>query len=70
MLFGAAIGAGFACFESAGYAFHYLLTAPESLFSDQRFNVPAATEVIVVRGLLAPFGHVVWTALAAGALWR
>jgi RsiW-degrading membrane proteinase PrsW (M82 family) len=70
VLFGAAIGAGFACFESAGYAFHYLLTAPESPLTGQWFNVPAATHVIVVRGLLAPFGHVVWTALAAGALWR
>ena len=26
--------------------------------------------VIVLRGLLAPFAHVVWTAVAAGALWR
>ena len=70
VLFGAAIGAGFACFESAGYAFHYLLTTPESPVAGQWFNVPAATHVIVVRGLLAPFGHVVWTALVAGALWR
>jgi RsiW-degrading membrane proteinase PrsW (M82 family) len=63
MLFGAAVGAGFAAFESAGYAFTYLVT-------DAGFNLDAAIQTIVIRGLLAPFGHVVWTALAAGALWR
>ena len=26
--------------------------------------------IIVLRGMLAPFGHVVWTAIAAGAVWR
>ena len=25
---------------------------------------------LVLRGLLSPFGHVVWTAITAGALWR
>jgi RsiW-degrading membrane proteinase PrsW (M82 family) len=63
VLFGAAIGAGFACFESAGYAFRYLVAS-------DGFDLGAATQVIVVRGFLAPFGHVVWTALVAGALWR
>jgi RsiW-degrading membrane proteinase PrsW (M82 family) len=64
MLFGAAIGAGFACFESAGYALRFLITAGGGV------DLTGATRVIVQRGLLAPFGHVVWTALAAGALWR
>ncbi|HEX2806423.1 MAG TPA: PrsW family glutamic-type intramembrane protease [Kineosporiaceae bacterium] len=63
VLFGAAIGAGFACFESAGYAFRYLV-------AQDGFDLGAAIQVIVVRGFLAPFGHVVWTALTAGALWR
>lgn len=63
MLFGAAVGAGFACFESAGYALRFLFTA-------DGVDLGAATHVIIVRGLLAPFGHVVWTALVAGALWR
>ena len=53
MLFGAAIGAGFAGFESAGYAYRYGL------------------EVITTRGVLAICGgHVLWTALVGGALWR
>lgn len=60
LLFGAAVGTGFAAFESAGYAL--LITLNE--------NSAAAGNVnIVLRGILAPFGHVVWTAIAAGALW-
>ncbi len=61
MLFGAAIGAGFAAFESAGYA---LVAA---LFALDNGDV---IDNIVLRGLLAPFGQVVWTAITAGALWR
>ncbi|MFZ0159775.1 MAG: PrsW family glutamic-type intramembrane protease [Kineosporiaceae bacterium] len=63
MLFGAAVGAGFAAFESAGYALRTLLASG-------RIDVDAAISLIFLRGALAPFGHVVWTALAAGALWR
>lgn len=63
MLFGAAVGAGFAAFESAGYAL-------VSLIGSGQIDVDAAITLIFLRGALAPFGHVVWTALAAGALWR
>jgi RsiW-degrading membrane proteinase PrsW (M82 family) len=62
MLFGAAIAAGFAAFESAGYAFRELL--------DQDFSLNAMTHVIHLRAFLTPFGHVPWTAISAGALWR
>jgi RsiW-degrading membrane proteinase PrsW (M82 family) len=62
MLFGAAVGAGFAAFESAGYAFRALL--------NQNFNLNAMSEVIRIRAFLTPFGHVAWTAISAGALWR
>jgi RsiW-degrading membrane proteinase PrsW (M82 family) len=58
---GAAVGAGFAAFESAGYALTFLALSS----SDD-----VMLSVIVQRGLLAPFAHVVWTAVAAGALWR
>ncbi len=36
------------------------------------FAVPLATMVnnLILRGALAPFGHVAWTAIAAGAFWR
>jgi RsiW-degrading membrane proteinase PrsW (M82 family) len=53
MLFGAAVGAGFAGFESAGYAYQYGL------------NVIATRGWETICG-----GHVLWTALVGGALWR
>jgi RsiW-degrading membrane proteinase PrsW (M82 family) len=60
VLLGAAVGTGFAAFESAGYAFRAGLEGGTLLMR----------EVIVSRGLLAPLAHIVWTAMAAGALWR
>jgi RsiW-degrading membrane proteinase PrsW (M82 family) len=60
LLLGAAVGTGFAAFESAGYAFRAGLEAGSLAMRD----------VILTRGLLAPFTHIVWTAMAAGALWR
>ncbi len=61
MLFGAAVGAGFAAFESAGYAFGALW---------QSHVIQAMSTTILLRAFLAPFGHVAWTAIAAGAFWR
>lgn len=62
LLMGAAVGAGFAAFESAGYAFRYLLMT--------KGNYGEMTSVIYLRAFLAPFGHVAWTAIAAAAFWR
>ncbi|HEU5123333.1 MAG TPA: PrsW family glutamic-type intramembrane protease [Verrucomicrobiae bacterium] len=60
MLFGAAVGAGFASFESAGYA-----------FLDGAYGSDAMLHSITQRGILSIFGgHVLWTALVGGALWR
>ncbi|GAA4394725.1 hypothetical protein GCM10023187_00850 [Nibrella viscosa] len=61
LLFGAAVGTGFAAFESAGYAFVALLADG---------SVSDALGSIVLRGILAPFGHVIWTAITAAAVWR
>jgi RsiW-degrading membrane proteinase PrsW (M82 family) len=61
LLFGAAVGAGFAGFESAGYAFM-------AAMQDQ--SVGSATLSILIRGLLAPGGHVIWTAMVGSALWK
>ncbi len=61
MLFGAAVGAGVAAFEAAGYA---LVAA---LFN---LDTAAVIDAIIVRGVFSPFTHVVWTAMTAGALWR
>ncbi|MCX6984931.1 MAG: PrsW family glutamic-type intramembrane protease [Lentisphaerae bacterium] len=59
LLFGAAVGAGFAAFESAGYALEWGLK-----------DVDLMLEGITIRGILAPAAHVVWTALTAAALWK
>jgi RsiW-degrading membrane proteinase PrsW (M82 family) len=56
LLFGAAIGMGFAAFESAGYAYRAV-------------SFDSMVDSIVLRGLLSPFMHIVWTANAAAALW-
>lgn len=61
LLLGAAVGTGFAAFESAGYAFTFLI---------QSEDVSVMEKVIFVRGILSPFGHIVWTAITAAALWR
>ena len=60
ILLGAAVGAGFASFESMGYAFRVLLGSGSDSFLDN----------ITVRGLLSPFAHIVWTAMIGGALWK
>ncbi len=61
MLLGSAIGCGFAAFESAGYAFVQLFEQQEGLAN--------FTSSIILRGALAPFTHIIWTANAAAALW-
>lgn len=60
LLFGAAVGTGFAAFESAGYA----------LRTGLHYSTDAMFDTIVMRGLLSPAGHIVWTALAGAALWK
>lgn len=59
LLFGAAVGAGFAAFESAGYALRIGLRSADDMLTN-----------ITLRGLLAPFAHIAWTAIAACAVWR
>jgi RsiW-degrading membrane proteinase PrsW (M82 family) len=60
LLFGAAVGAGFAGFESAGYALR-------ALFAGGWSGVIGS---ITIRALLSPGGHVIWTAMVGSALWR
>ena len=59
LLFGAAIGAGFAAFESAGYA-----------LASGLYSADAMLNIIVIRGLLSPFALIVWTGMSAAALWK
>ncbi len=55
---GACVGAGFAAFESAGYAFVSLLN----------YGFDGMTDSIYLRGILAPGGHVAWAAITGAAL--
>jgi protease PrsW len=105
VLFGAAVGAGFAVFESMGYAFdafrnafagamltdiykmpHYLVNGSQFFKVDDFMNyvknvlsgnIQADNSAFLnmvgsirIRAFLSPFGHVPWTAIAAGGLWR
>ncbi|MEN5074200.1 PrsW family glutamic-type intramembrane protease [Isoptericola cucumis] len=63
-LLGATVGAGFAAFESAGYAFNASLTRLG------RIDLTALLETEAIRGLLTPVGHVLWTAILGAAIFR
>ena len=58
LLIGAAVGAGFAAFESGGYALRFFL----------QDGYGTMMEVIFLRAVLAPGGHVVWAAMAGYAM--
>jgi RsiW-degrading membrane proteinase PrsW (M82 family) len=62
MILGAATGFGFAAFESAGYAF-------TALFTTSGLSLMQLVETEVLRGLLAPVGHGLWTAILGGVLF-
>jgi RsiW-degrading membrane proteinase PrsW (M82 family) len=96
ILFGCAAGAGFACFETSGYALfsdgggfvsvlqsetiHAVLqlgqgqlTQAQAIAAVNQATTDAVKSMVgllELRGALSPFGHVVWTAIAAGAFWR
>lgn len=82
ILFGATVGAGFACFETCGYGFDQILETLTQVIQAGNVaggfptaqGISAAVENmianLVLRGVEAPLGHVAWTAIAAGAFWR
>lgn len=61
LLIGVASGAGFAVFETMGYAFVELV--------DSNGDLSAVDDLLVWRGLLSPAAHMAWTGLTAAALW-
>src|SRR4051794_31968322 len=63
IVLGATVGAGFAAFESSGYAFSALVAHATD---HPALNV---VETERFRAVLAPFGHITWTALLGGALF-
>ena len=63
MVLGATVGAGFSAFESAGYAFSALM------HHQDEHPVINVLQTEVIRAVLAPFGHITWTAIFGGALF-
>lgn len=55
LLLGGAVGAGFAAFESAGYAFN----------AD---SMSETLQIIFIRSILSPGGHVAWAAISGAAI--
>ena len=63
LVLGATVGFGFAAFETAGYAFNAVLTEHGLSLRDL-----VSTEIL--RGVLTPVGHGLWTAILGGVLFR
>jgi RsiW-degrading membrane proteinase PrsW (M82 family) len=85
ILFGATVGAAYACSETLGYGLDAVLEFINGGGLQQAIAAnPQGVSLAVVldailkpvisalnlRGILSPFCHVVWTAIAAGAFWR
>jgi RsiW-degrading membrane proteinase PrsW (M82 family) len=62
IVLGVATAAGFAALETMGYGFVTLLAS--------RGNLGVLDEVLLVRGLSSPAGHMSWTGLICAVLWR
>jgi len=60
---GAAVGFGFAAFETAGYAFN-------ALFTIKGLSLAGLIETEVLRGVLTPVGHGLWTGILGGVLFH
>ncbi len=61
-LLGATVGAGFAAFESAGYAFNAAIT-------ERGIDLVSLLQTEVVRAVLSPVGHVLWTAILGAVVF-
>ncbi|MEU9174732.1 PrsW family intramembrane metalloprotease [Streptomyces sp. NPDC048420] len=61
LVLGATVGFGFAALESSGYAFNAAVTT-------EGIDLRALLETEMLRGVLAPFGHGLWTAIVGGVL--
>jgi RsiW-degrading membrane proteinase PrsW (M82 family) len=63
IVLGATVGFGFAALESAGYAFN-------ALFTVHGLSLGSLVATEALRGLLAPVGHGLWTAIVGGTLFH
>jgi protease PrsW len=62
IVLGVTTAAGFAGLETMGYSFVSLLQS--------KGNLGVLDEVLLVRGLTSPAGHMSWTGLVCAVLWR
>ncbi|GCE05572.1 PrsW family intramembrane metalloprotease [Dictyobacter aurantiacus] len=62
LLLGGSVGMGFAALESTGYAF--------TAFLASQGHISASVIETIARGILAPFGHGVWTAILGSVLFH
>jgi RsiW-degrading membrane proteinase PrsW (M82 family) len=63
IVLGAAVGFGFAAFETAGYSFN-------ALFTIRGLSLGNLVETEILRGILAPVGHGLWTGILGGVLFH
>src|SRR5205807_156355 len=63
IVLGAAVGFGFAAFESSGYALN-------ALFTPHGLSLLSLVYTEVLRGVLAPVGHGLWTGILGGVLFE
>ncbi|BBG04005.1 MULTISPECIES: PrsW family glutamic-type intramembrane protease [Pseudonocardia] len=61
LLLGVAVGAGFAALETMGYAVSTLTNSHDGLTT--------TLDLLALRGLLSPAGHMAWTGIATAALF-
>jgi len=67
IVLGAAVGAGFAMIETAGYIFEsFIIFHDDGIFLDWH----GAIGTLVIRAIMSPFAHVLWTAVVVGSLWH
>ena len=66
MVLGAAVGFGFAALETSGYALASLFVVQgQQLF----LSLPSVVFTELVRAVLAPFGHGLWSAILGGVIF-
>jgi RsiW-degrading membrane proteinase PrsW (M82 family) len=75
LILGMVSGLGFAVFETAGYGFttivaHIAVTAGDGTAEVAASGLQQMFSVMVMRGLLSPFGHGLWTGMVVAAFWQ
>ncbi len=67
LVLGAAVGFGFAALETSGYALASLFVVQGQQLV---LSLPSVVFTELVRGVLAPFGHGLWSAILGGVIFH